>query len=148
MVLWALADEVYDAEHVSDDKSQNAELNEPPPFPSLHIIEPAGVADELELSITVATSVTWAPAEMVFWLDVIVVDVLSSVVEDVPLPVELPVAIAWEKNNPFANVEVIIIVANKAIVRMFFILILPCDIEALKLSFMQSRMEDIIYAYN
>lgn len=61
-----LADDVYDTEHVPDDKSQNAELNEPPPFPSLHIIEPAGVTDELELSITVATSVTWAPAEMVF----------------------------------------------------------------------------------
>lgn len=76
------------------------------------------------------------------------VDVLSSVVEGVPLPVELSVAIAWEKNNPFANVEEIIVIANKAIMRMFFILILSCDVKALKLSFMQSRMEDMIYAYN
>ena len=66
MVLWALADDVYDTEHVPDDRSQNAELKEPPPFPSSHIIDPAGVTGELELSVTVATSVTWAPAEMVF----------------------------------------------------------------------------------
>lgn len=69
-------------------------------------------------------------------------------VEGVPFPVELSVAIAWEKNNPFANVEEIIIVANKTIVRMFFIPILSCDVEALKLSFMQSQMEDMVYAYN
>jgi hypothetical protein len=81
-----------------------------------------------------------------------VVDVLSSVAEGVPfpveLPVELPVAIACEKNNPFANVEEIIMVPNKAIVRMFFILILPCDVKALKLSFMRSRMEDMVHTYN
>ena len=72
------------------------------------------------------------------------VDVLSSV----PLPVELSVAIAWEKSDPFATVEEIIVIVNRAIMRMFFILILVCDVKALKLSFMQSRMEDMVYAYN
>lgn len=75
------------------------------------------------------------------------VDVLSSM-EDVAFPVELPSAIAWEKNNPFANVEEVIVIANKAIMRMFFILILPNDVKALKSSFMQNRMEDMICAFN
>ena len=61
---------------------------------------------------------------------------------------ELSVAIAWEKNDPFANVEEIIVVANKAIMRIFFILILSCGVKALKLSFMQRRMKDMTYAYN
>lgn len=66
MVLWALEDGVYDVVQVPDDKSQKAELNEPPPFPSLHITEPAGETDPLELSVTVTTSVTWLPADIVF----------------------------------------------------------------------------------
>ena len=57
---------MYDTVHVFDDRSQKAELNVPPPFPSSHITEPAGVVAELVLSITVTTSVTWPPADMVF----------------------------------------------------------------------------------
>ena len=73
---------------------------------------------------------------------------LSNVGGD-PFPVvELSLAIAWEKSNPFVNTEEIIIVANRGIMRMFFILILSFDVIALKLCFMQSRMEDMIYAYN
>ena len=51
-------DVVYDTMHVPDDRLQKAELNVPPPFPSFQDIEPIGVVGELELSVTVAMSVT------------------------------------------------------------------------------------------
>lgn len=76
-----------------------------------------------------------------------VVDVLSKVGGPFPAPVELS-AIAWEKNIPFVNDEEIIMVENRTIMRMFFILILPFDVKELKLCFMQSRMKYMAYAYN
>lgn len=66
MVLCALTGDAYDTVHVPADKSQNEELKEPPLLPSSHIIDPAGETDDPELSVTVATSVTWPPAEMLF----------------------------------------------------------------------------------